>query len=115
MIPFRYKHSGSDISGTFDQSQQSPYETRRSDSFNENFINTEYVKRNTNYLGTGSLENYGTNRSIQSVPNKQHADWMVYGPTPKKLIAMPEYDDFWDNQGLVTQNQLMLDPSHSQF
>lgn len=112
-IPFRYTHTGADLSDSFSQSQQIPYEKQSNDSFSQrNFIDPRFKQRNTNYLGTGSREDYSVNRSLMAVQNKDHPEWMVYGPTPKQLLALPQYDDFWVNQGGVTQGQLNLTPSN---
>ena len=111
MIPFRYAQVGSDLSATFDKSQHTPYEHRRPmGSGKTPFLDPIIMRTHDNFLGTGSRPDRGTNRSIHAIPNKEHADWVVYAPTPRQFLRVGHMDDFWQDKHLITQGRFQLGP-----
>ena len=77
MIPFRYKHTGSDLAASFDRSQHTPYETIPSPQ-QAPFLDPQIMKAHHNYLGSGVRDDRGVNRSIHAVQNNQHWKWIRY-------------------------------------
>ncbi len=114
VIPYRYAQTGMDLPARFDRSQHTPYERQQFDNTVElehrNFLDPNVMKRHDPFLGRGSREDNGVNRSVHAVPNHVHAQNVVFEPTPQALLAPGEMDDFWVDHHLFNNGAFQLKP-----